>query len=169
MYARIENDQVAEYPLSELDVRGRFPNTSLPTDLANNLPDGYVRVAPSSQPSDPLKTVTEGTPAFEDGMWVQGWVQADKYTAEELAQMQADELESKWNDFRSGRNKRLEQSDWVVLRHRDEKDLGLATTISDAEYLTWLTYRKQLRDLPGGVTDPNVVVWPTPPGELGVS
>ena len=42
----------------------------------------------------------------------------------------------------------LINTDWLVIRHRDELDLGVATTITNEEYLKLLNYRKYLRDLP---------------------
>lgn len=42
----------------------------------------------------------------------------------------------------------LINTDWLVIRHRDELDLGVATTITNEEYIKLLNYRKYLRDLP---------------------
>jgi hypothetical protein len=170
MYAKIENNQVTQYPLSDLEVRLAFPNTSFPQDLAGNLPDGYVRVLPVSQPNITTDiVVTEGTPELKDGFWIQTWVQSARYTPEELEAEKVKKLASDWENFRGKRNLLLEQSDWVVSRHRDEKDFDQVTSISDSEYLSWLDYRKQLRNATIGLTDPNAGVLPTPPGTLWVA
>lgn len=170
MYARIDNGVVAEYPLTEQQVRDRFPSTSFPSDFAGNLPTGYARVQPASAPTASETTVvSEATPALVDGVWTQSWSVADKYTAEELAAYNQLQVDKKWDLFRSGRDSRLLESDWVIARHKEQKELGVTTSIQDSEYMAWLTYRQQLRDLPSQVTDPESVVWPTPPGQLGVA
>jgi len=71
--------------------------------------------------------------------------------------------------MRAYRDHALIQSEWVVQRHRDQKELGVATSISDAEYMAWLTYRQELRDFPSTVADINNYALPTAPGQLGVS
>lgn len=42
----------------------------------------------------------------------------------------------------------LINTDWLVIRHRDELELEVATTITNEEYIKLLNYRKYLRDLP---------------------
>ena len=44
------------------------------------------------------------------------------------------------------RNQLLANSDWLMLRHRDQIDAGLETTLSLAQYEEVLTYRQALRD-----------------------
>ena len=59
-----------------------------------------------------------------------------------------------WNILRKERNKRLAESDWVVI-----KALTTDTQVSDE----WKAYMSSLRDLPVNTTDPANPVWPTPP------
>lgn len=40
----------------------------------------------------------------------------------------------------------LEQTDWLVARHRDQLDLGIETTLSNEEYQKLLTDRQAARD-----------------------
>lgn len=170
MYARIENMQVAEYPLTDWQIKQRFPNQSFTTDFANNLPEDYVQVLPNSSPNETTNTiVTEGVPVFQDGVWIQSWVVANRYTAEELAAADAQKIKNHWNAIRRNRNELLEQSDWIVQRHRDEKELGITTTISDGAYIVWMNWRQQLRDITESVSDPSDVVFPSMPGKLNVA
>lgn len=56
--------------------------------------------------------------------------------------------------FTSERNKRLADTDWVILRN-------LETNEPVPE--SWLTYRQALRDLPSVVKDYDNIDWPVKP------
>jgi len=71
-----------------------------------------------------------------------------------------------FDDLRARRDAALAQTDWLVIRHRDEADASLSTTLSSAEYAELLAYRQSLRDLPDNTTDPANPSWPTPPAFL---
>lgn len=153
MFARIENNQIAEYPLTDRQIKMRFPNVSFPSNFTSALPDGYARVQPSSQPTeDELKVITEGAPALMDGVWTQVWVQSDKYTAEELVAFNAKKDVDKRQEVRDVRNSLLAKSDWT-----QGKD------IPDNVSSAWATYRQALRDVPSQTGFPWGVQWPTQP------
>ena len=66
--------------------------------------------------------------------------------------------------IRRQRDKLLADSDWVILRHRDEQERELPTTLDASQYRAWLDYRQALRDLPNCEQfDPWNVVWPVAP------
>lgn len=44
------------------------------------------------------------------------------------------------------RNQLLSDTDWLVTRHRDEKDEGSGTTLTAKQFKELLRYRKALRD-----------------------
>ena len=158
MFAKIDNNQVAEYPVTEFDIRARFPETSFTTEFSSGLPDGYVRVQLGSRPADDdSKIITEGQPILIDGLLTQTWNVTDKYTAEELAQQAAEATAKKWEILRSRRNDELSLSDWTQLPD------------SNVDKNVWATYRQQLRDLPSNTSDIDNVVWPTVPGVLGIA
>lgn len=46
------------------------------------------------------------------------------------------------------RDQMLDENDWTILRHRDQLELGIETTLTDAAYKNTLTWRQQLRDMP---------------------
>ena len=56
--------------------------------------------------------------------------------------------------LRMDRNSRLIASDWTQFTD---------SPLSPEKKTEWATYRQALRDLPGTVTDPTNVTWPTPP------
>jgi hypothetical protein len=57
---------------------------------------------------------------------------------------------------RSERNNLISSTDWLVLRHRDEIDKGVHTTLSTEQYQELLIYRQALRDL---TKNPNLDVF----------
>jgi hypothetical protein len=44
------------------------------------------------------------------------------------------------------RNRLLAETDWIVTRHRDEKDEGGGTTLTVKQFKAVLAYRKALRN-----------------------
>ena len=41
----------------------------------------------------------------------------------------------------------LKQSDWLVTRHRDQRDLGIETSLTQDDYLNVLRQRQQWREM----------------------
>ena len=84
-------------------------------------------------------------------------------TAEEIAERQAEE--QAWTDgaaarnlssLRYERNKLLAETDWVVIKEREEG--GSVSNFAD-----WKTYRQALRDITNSATSLNDVTWPEKP------
>jgi Phage tail assembly chaperone protein len=48
-------------------------------------------------------------------------------------------------------------------RHRNQRDFGIPTTLTDAQARECAQYAQDLRDLPATVTDPATVAWPPNP------
>jgi hypothetical protein len=86
MYARIENQTVVEFPIT--DIRKRFPGTSFPAFITeDSLPHGVVVVVPDAEPeydATTHKLVRKTVPTLVSGSWVLGY-DAAPFTAEELA------------------------------------------------------------------------------------
>ena len=82
----------------------------------------------------------------------------------ELTQAEVDaipsvsESELKLRDLRITRNAMLEQSDWVVIKEREEG--GSVSNFAD-----WKTYRQALRDVTKTYKSLEDVKWPTAPTE----
>ena len=56
----------------------------------------------------------------------------------------------------------LENTDWLVTRHRDQQDLKVPTALTDEQYIGLLAYRQRLRDW----TPDSGVTLPERPGFL---
>ncbi|VVE41525.1 hypothetical protein PCO31111_04198 [Pandoraea communis] len=66
--------------------------------------------------------------------------------------------------LRQLRDSLIDRTDWLVQRHRDEKDMNLATTMSAEVFAELLGYRQALRDLPLAAAFPNLKPPPLPDG-----
>ena len=64
-------------------------------------------------------------------------------------------LDQKWADIRTRRNRELTESDWVVVKAKEEHPN--ASIPSD-----WMDYRTELRDITKQ-SDPDDITWPTKP------
>ncbi|MGH8816440.1 MAG: phage tail assembly chaperone, partial [Achromobacter pestifer] len=60
------------------------------------------------------------------------------------------------------RDSRLDATDWMIVRHRDETDIGRATTLAVDQFTALLAYRQALRDLPEQDGFPYVMAPPPP-------
>lgn len=85
---------------------------------------------------------------------------ADIITAE---QREEAALEQAWSALRAERDRRFEETRWLVERHAEELTLGLNTMLTPEQHTDLLTYRQALRDLPEGTLDPADPVWPVNP------
>ncbi|WP_274426733.1 phage tail assembly chaperone [Chelativorans sp. YIM 93263] len=85
---------------------------------------------------------------------------ADIITAE---QKDAEAQEQALSSLRVERDRRLRETDEPIIRHRDQKEMGVATTITDAQYQELMVYRQALRDLPEATEDPASPAWPEEP------
>jgi hypothetical protein len=47
---------------------------------------------------------------------------------------------------REARDQKLQKSDWLVIRHRDQLELGFSPTLTQGQYELILAYRQALRD-----------------------
>ena len=85
------------------------------------------------------------------------------FTAEEEAARDAEEqawadgeAERKLNRVREERNAKLAETDWVVIKEREEG--GSVSNFAD-----WKTYRQALRDITDSATSLDDVTWPEKP------
>jgi len=62
--------------------------------------------------------------------------------------------------IRDIRNIKMYETDWMVLRHRDEIDNELSTTLNNDQYKKLLDYRQKLRDITKIYVNLDEVVWP---------
>lgn len=149
MYAKIENNVVVHWPIS--NIQQLFPNTSFPLPItAADLPAGYVAVGVSAPPSVAgNQKVVPGAPIQAGDSWVQSW-NVLPMDAEEIAQRHAVMA----IEIRMERDRLLAETDWVVTKAYETQ-----TEVPQA----WSEYRQQLRDLPTQPNFPHGTVWPAKP------
>lgn len=67
-------------------------------------------------------------------------------------------------DIRGQRNAKLDATDKIVTRHRDQIELGVTPTLDAATYTALLAYRQELRDITETfASNPEAVLWPSSP------
>lgn len=143
------NTETLEYPISEFEIRNRFPNISF---SANNFepPDPYVSVKEVEPPSNltRIQRTILGVPKLVKGEWIQTW---------EVVEISKEEQDASFIiaiDLQRGhRNGLLQRSDWTQL---------IDSPLSEAKKQEWATYRQTLRDF-DYKTDPFNLTWPVPP------
>lgn len=69
-------------------------------------------------------------------------------------------------EARLKRDQLLNNTYWLVERHRNQLDANLTTSITDVEFMEILTYQQELRDVPAQFDFPEEITWPTVPGVL---
>ena len=82
--------------------------------------------------------------------------------------------DEQFQEMKRKRNQMLDNSDWTVIRHKDQQELGLTTTLSDVAYKATLQWRQQLRDMPETYSQSKTKtkvtqlrwIWPPIPPEL---
>ncbi|RON61019.1 phage tail assembly chaperone [Pseudomonas fluorescens] len=67
---------------------------------------------------------------------------------------------------RNWRQTSLSSTEWWVIRHRDEQELGRGTTLKAQQYLELLEYRQALRDWPESSHFPSAISRPQLPAWL---
>lgn len=146
-----------EYPISETEIRNRFPNISFPETFV--CPENYAFVFSLPQPeyNSVTQYVIESAPIFTTkGTWEQQWQIIKKYvTQTEEDTAISEHTTARINELsisvRQQRNSLLNESDW--------------TQVLDAPVnrTAWAQYRQQLRDVTSQPGFPHEVTWPQKP------
>ena len=155
MYAKIENDQIVQYPYSTSQLFRSNPNVSFPSELSNDLLASFnvIRVIVTGQPAyDPMtETVVESAPVYntERNRWEQQW-SIVSLSAEEIQQRN----DAKASSVRAERRNLLAACDWTQI---DDSPL------SNVQKAAWATYRQSLRDISAQTGFPWTIDWPVAP------
>lgn len=158
--------------LSQGEVRKLHANTSLPAVWDQTVCEdlGIDPILSSPQPTPgPLESVRQdGVIQDSLGNWVENWILVpmfSEYTKEDGTVVTKEEQEQaylaqkdaeKAAQVRSERDKKLAESDWMVIKAYETN-----TNIP----AVWEIYRQALRDITAQPGFPNEVTWPTKPGE----
>jgi hypothetical protein len=146
MYAKIENDEVVQWPIS--NIQQLFPNTSFPSPITDaDLPDGYVKVGVIAPPvTSDNQSAVPGAPIKDGNNWVQSW-DILAMDANEIAQRDA----AMAIEIRMERNRLLAESDWTQLAD------------ASGDKSAWAAYRQALRDITQQPGFPLGTAWPSKP------
>ena len=75
MFARIKDNQITEYPLTEWDIRQRINFFGSAPNFDVLLPYDYIRVQEGSRPSPSGdEKIVETQPVMVEGRWTRNWV-----------------------------------------------------------------------------------------------
>lgn len=66
------------------------------------------------------------------------------------------------------RDARLQATEWLVMRHRDELAMTISATLTAQQYSELLNYRQHLRDWPTSASFPDQSSAPAPPEWLAL-
>lgn len=144
-YAKVNNGQVEQYPLSLTDIRIQMPNVSFAANVSNEELEqfGYFLVTPTDEPAfDYTKNVVRNAVSGDNG-FVEIW-QETAASQDEVAERVA----NKSNEVRAERDALLSASDW--------------TQVADAPVnsAAWAAYRQALRNIPQQPGFPWDITWP---------
>jgi len=151
-------------------INGEYPIDTLPHRI--RLSDGSTRTDSSTFTADELSsagiTTVSYPPEYNADTHKLTWDNNDveweviALTAEELADLN----DLAWQGIREERDVMIKEVEWRVFRYLSEERAGITThtdNISDLD-----TYMQKLRDIPETYSNPDDVVWPTPPGAESV-
>lgn len=157
LYAKIVNDEVVEWPLTEDAIQWNNTNISFPENptVEDYIALGYTPIRPKVIDIKP--TLTHDVRIIKlvknaDGVWEReyGYVEiTDNFALQSR-------LNIKWSEVRNKRNRLLAKTDGRVLRYFREVQLGL-TPSEDINILE--QYRQELADITN-TNDPYSIVWP---------
>ena len=92
-----------------------------------------------------------------------GWIVAPEVTPGPVISQPGDTADATARAFR---DQLLAHVRPIIDRHRDQIDLGMATTLSSEAYVSLLTYVQALRDVPAQGGFPADIDWPVLPPEI---
>jgi len=154
-FARIENDEIVEYPVSLIQLKERHPTVSFPpmksiTDL--HLEEfGYVCVRERTPPlpaNEATHRVVQAVPKNQNGWWLQDFVE-EELTDDE----KTEKITKRWAWVRKERLGILRETDWTILPD---------SPLISSKRGEWKQYRQSLRDITDQ-PDPFNITWPTEP------
>ena len=147
------NTSTLEYPISELQIRQAFANTSFPKPFL--APEPYAPVYGTAEPlyNPDTQRVEQRSPVKKGDRWEQAW-DVVALSAVEIEQRDQIKHANASQNARSERDALLKDCDWTQL---DD------TPLSNEKKLEWAVYRQALRDVPEQAGFPWSVVWPEKP------
>lgn len=149
LFARIENNEVAEYPI--VNIQSRFPHTSFCSPITEDqLPPGYVIIKEDEYPTINSNThkIEERTPTKRNGIWTRNLVVV-ALSEDELQGIEMFMIEHVSNKA----SEILQQTDWTQL-----PDVALKNKEEFAQYRALI---REIRMNPSANQ-----MWPEQPAEV---
>lgn len=145
------NTDTLEYPVSELQIKDQFTNTSFPSEFVP--PQPYEVVFGTAEPDYDQDTqrIEQDSPVLNDGKWKQSWRIVELTEQEKQARQQL-KYASASQSVRSDRDALLRASDWTQLNDTPGEVKA-----------AYVQYRQALRDVPSQAGFPWNVTWPIHP------
>lgn len=157
MFARIKDNQITEYPLTEWNIRERIRFFGSAPNFDVLLPADYIRVQEGSRPSPSGdQELVEAQPVMLEGKWTRKWVVVSKGPGE-VAEYNAKTAQDKVEAFERERQSRIDAANEIIARYNAGE--VVYPTISLQE---WQSYVQALSEVQYN-DDSLLIEWPMDP------
>ena len=135
MFARIKDNQITEYPLTEWDIRQRINFFGSAPNFDVLLPYDYIRVQDGSRPSfDPeTQELSETKPVIIDGKWTRNWVAVSKLTEQELADYNDKLAQERVAAFERERQRRVDAANEIIAKYNAGEVVYASISLQDRQ------------------------------------
>ena len=159
MFARIKDNQITEYPLTEWDIRQRINFFGSAPNFDVLLPYDYIRVQEGSRPAFDADTqeLSETKPVMVDGKWTRNWVASSKLNEQELAAYNEKQAQERVVAFERERQSRIDSANEIIARYNAGEVVYASISLQD-----WQAYAQELQGVQYNEND-RLIEWPVDP------
>ena len=159
MFARIKDNQISEYPLTEWSIRERIRVFGSSPNFDALLPADYIRVQEGSRPAFDANTqeLSETKPMMIDGKWTRNWVAVSKLTEQELADYNDKLAQERVAAFERERQRRVDAANEIIAKYNAGEVVYASISLQD-----WQAYAQELQGVQYNEND-RLIEWPVDP------
>ena len=159
MFARIKDNQISEYPLTEWNIRERIRVFGSSPNFDALLPADYIRVQEGSRPAFDANTqeLSETRPVMVDGTWTRKWVAVSKLTEQELADYNDNLAQERVAAFERERQRRVDAANEIIAKYNAGEVVYASISLQD-----WQDYAQALQSVQYNEND-RLIEWPVDP------
>jgi hypothetical protein len=159
MFARIKDNQITEYPLTEWHIRQRINFFGSAPSFDVLLPYDYIHVQDGSRPSfDPeTQELSETKPVIVDGKWTRNWVAVSKLNEQELSDYSDKLAQERVAAFERERQSRIDAANEIIARYNAGEVVYASISLQD-----WQAYAQALQGVQYNEND-RLIEWPVDP------